>query len=409
VRILVKLVTVIVLAGVQTLFAQEPPSDAEQAAPATTRQGLIEQEQAEKSKELQPYKANGAERVFQRVDTILEGGTLRWHPFFDNAYSGGGFTLGAGHATYVSAFNYVDVRGSWTFSNYKRFEAEFVAPRLFNRRAQLSAIGGWRDATQVGFYGVGNDSVKEDRTNYRFTRPYGNALFTIFPVRKGLMLQGGTELTDWQMKPGQGSFPSIDTKYTSDTLPGVGEEVTYFHNQGSVGFDWRTSPGYTRRGGVYTVTLHDFNDVDDQFGFRMLEYEAIQHVPILRETWVLSFRGRMQHVLDENSGEQIPFFMLPSLGGGSTLRGYSSWRFRDRNSLLLQAEWRIMVNRYLDMSFFYDAGKVAARSADLDLNGLKDDFGIEFRFHGPFNTPLRMGLARSPEGTEFIFSSSAAF
>ena len=51
--------------------------------------------------------------------------------------------------------------------------------------------------------------------------------------------------------------------------------------------------------------------------------------------------------------------MLPALGGGSSLRGYSSWRFRDQNALLLQAEWRIMVNRYLDLAFFYDAGKVA--------------------------------------------------
>jgi len=408
VRILVKLVSLIVLATSQPLFAQEPPSDAEQAAQAQTREGAIEQQQAEKSKDLRPYTANKTEKLFQRVDTILEGGTLRWHPFFDNAYSGGGFTLGAGHATYVSAYNYIDVRGSWTFSNYKRLEAEFVAPRLFNRRAHLSAIGGWRDATQVGFYGVGNETVKEDRTNYRFKRPYGNALLTVFPARRGLMLEGGTEFTEWQMHPGQGAFPSIDTKYTPATLPGVGEEVTYFHNQGTVGFDWRTSPGYTRRGGLYTVTLHDFNDFDDQFGFRMLEYEAIQHVPILRETWVLAFRGRMQRVLEEN-GEQIPFFMLPSLGGGSTLRGYSSWRFRDRNSLLLQAEWRIAVNRYLDMSFFYDTGKVAPRAADLDLKGLKDDYGIDFRFHGPFNTPLRIGLARSHEGTEFIFSSSAAF
>ena len=101
--------------------------------------------------------------------------------------------------------------------------------------------------------------------------------------------------------------------------------------------------------------------------------------------------------------------MLPALGGGSSLRGYTSWRFRDQNSLLLQAEWRIMVNRYFDTAFFYDAGKVAARTSDLDLNGLKDNFGFGVRFHGPFNTPLRVEIARSREATSFIFSSSAAF
>ena len=42
--------------------------------------------------------------------------------------------------------------------------------------------------------------------------------------------------------------------------------------------------------------------------------------------------------------------MMPSLGGGSSLRGYASWRFRDMNSLLLQAEWRVLVNSFFDMA-----------------------------------------------------------
>ena len=55
--------------------------------------------------------------------------------------------------------------------------------------------------------------------------------------------------------------------------------------------------------------------------------------------------------------------MLPYVGGGSTLRGFTSHRFRDQNGLPLQAEWRIMVNRFIDTAVFYDAGKVAARRA----------------------------------------------
>ena len=123
---------------------------------------------------------------------------------------------------------------------------------------------------------------------------------------------------------------------------------------------------------------------------------------------MLSFHGRVQSA-SEKDGQQTPFFMLPALGGGSTLRGYGSWRFRDQNSLLLQAEWRVMVNRYLDLAFFYDAGKVTARKSDLDLDGLKDDFGLGIRFHGPFATPLRVELAKSREGLSFIFSSSRRF
>ncbi len=165
---------------------------------------------------------------------------------------------------------------------------------------------------------------------------------------------------------------------------------------------------YTRRGGFLAATLHDYHDRDKNFGFQMLEYDAIQHIPILREAWVLSLRGRVQTAHNKD-GQQTPFFMLPSVGGGSSLRGYSSWRFRDQNSMLVQAEWRIMVNRYLDTAFFYDAGKVTARTSDIDFDGLKSDFGFGFRFHSPFDTPLRVELAKSPEGLSFIFASSAAF
>ena len=36
---------------------------------------------------------------------------------------------------------------------------------------------------------------------------------------------------------------------------------------------------------------------------------------------------------------------MPSLGSGRTLRAYRSWRFRDRHSILGQAEFRWIPNR----------------------------------------------------------------
>lgn len=390
----------------QTPQPDKPPS---QTAPAPSREAAIEQEQAAKAGAVHPYEPNKAERLFDKLDKLLAGGQLTWHPFFESAYSGGGFTLGVGKLTYVSPYNYLDVRGSYTISNYKRVEAEFVAPRLFKRRGHLSILGGWREATQVGFYGIGTDTSKDDRTSYLFNQPYASGLLTLFPTRRNLMLRGGVEYSRWSQEPGEGTFPSVETKYTPATLPGLGAKVTYLHTQGTVGLDWRTSPGYTRRGAYIGASLHDYNDSDDAFGFQLAEYEGIAHLPILRETWALSFHGRVQTAFDK-SGQQIPFFMLPALGGGSSLRGYASWRFRDNNSLLMQAEWRIMVNRYLDMAFFYDTGKVAARTSDLDFDGLKNDYGFGLRFHGPFATPLRVEIARSRESSiSFIFASSASF
>jgi hemolysin activation/secretion protein len=222
------------------------------------------------------------------------------------------------------------------------------------------------------------------------------------------MLRGGAELSQWSQRPGEGDVPSVDVVYTPQELPGLGITTTYLHSQGTVGFDWRPAQGYARRGGFYGITLHDYADSDEKFGFRQLDYEVIQHFPILREAWVFSLHGLAQTTFTK-SDQQIPFFMLPSVGSGSTLRGFTSQRFRDQNSLLLQAEWRIMVNRFLDTAVFYDAGKVTARRSDLNLEGLKSDFGFGARFHGPFATPLRIEVAHGTEGFAFIFVTHPAF
>jgi len=101
--------------------------------------------------------------------------------------------------------------------------------------------------------------------------------------------------------------------------------------------------------------------------------------------------------------------MMPSFSGGSDLRAYASWRLRDLNSLLLQGEWRANINRFLEMALFYDAGTVAARRGDLSLHGMKTDYGIGFRFHGPLTTPLRIELAKGSEGFVLNFSASQVF
>ena len=106
--------TVALAVASTTVAAQEPPGDPPQSADGPSRQAAIEREQVAKLAESHPYVRNKVEQLFGRVDGVLAGGMLRWHPFFQSAYAGGGFTLGAGHAKYVGAYNYVDARGSYT-------------------------------------------------------------------------------------------------------------------------------------------------------------------------------------------------------------------------------------------------------------------------------------------------------
>jgi hypothetical protein len=398
-----QLVTLVALAvGPTTVAAQEP-----QPATPATRVAVIEQAQAEKVNDLHPYALGEGERLMNKAEAILDNG-LTWRPFFESAYQGGGFPFGVGYRRHVSPYNLLDVRGSYTLSGYKRAEVELTAPHLFHRRGVLSLIGGWREATQVGFYGVGAGSSKDQRTSYQFEQPYAAATLALRPTRRHWTLGSGLEWTQWKQRPGEGSFPSVETVFTPQTLSGLGADVTYIHAQGTVGFDWRPFSGYARRGGYYGITVHDYTDIGGAFGFNQIDYEAIQHIPILREAWVVTLHGLAQTAYHKDD-QEIPFFMLPSLGGGSTLRGFSSWRFRDRNSLLLQAEWRIMANRFFDTAVFYDTGKVAARTSDLDFNGMRHDVGVGFRFHSPDATLLRIDVARSQEGTRIVFAAGHVF
>jgi hypothetical protein len=384
-----------------------PSAAAQDPQPPPTREAEIEQAKAEKAAALHPYVPSKFEGLMNRAEEIVNG-VPRWHPYFESAYYGGGVTVGAGYAHHVSPYNMIDTRGSYTILGYKRIEAEFTAPRLFHRRGSLSLLGGWREATQAAFYGRGMSSSLDNRADFDFQQPYGSGTLEFWPTRRLLVLRGGLEFSRWSLHTGQGNFPSVDAVYTPRTLPGVGARTTYVHSQGTVGFDWRTSPGYSRRGGYYGVTLHDYTDRDKQFGFNQLDYEAIQHFPIFREAWVISLRG-IARTTYAKTDQQVPFFLMPYVGSGHTLRGFISHRFRDENGLILNAEWRIMANRFMDAAFFYDTGKVAARRADLDLHGLKSDYGFGVRFHGPFATPLRIEVARSPEGTRLVFATTPIF
>ncbi len=376
----------------------------------TTRAAEIEQAQAEKAAMLYPFEPNKAEVWMNRSFDLALSGQLHWHPYFTSPYSGGGFVAGIGYIRYVSSYNTVDVRGAVTFSGYKRIEAEFLATRLFHRTSSLSVVGGWREATQVGFYGFGAAGQSPDnRANYGFQQPYGSALLEVRPTRGVFLLRAGVEATQWkQTAPAEDTVPTIEAVYSPTTLPGLGAHPVYLHSQGTVGIDSRLSPGYARRGGFYGITVHDFADTKSQFGFNQVDYEAIQHIPILREAWVLSFHGLAQTTYAKNN-EQIPFFMMPAVGGGSDLRAFSSWRFRDQNTLLLQAEWRVMVSRFLDMAVFYDTGKATASRSDLNLSDLRSDWGIGFRLHGRLQTPLRIEFAKGNEGFALVLGASQAF
>jgi len=372
-----------------------------------TREAEWAAEQARKAAEIKQYVPSAAERWVVKLKHEFIEQPSGFYPYFGSVYSGGGFTLGAGYRQFYGDRTHWDVKGLYSLKSYKFLEFSTDSWGHAQGKIDLHGRVGLRDATQVAFYGLGMGTVPEDKTAFRLKQGYVGGNADVRPV-KFVVFGAAATYEDYSMGSGLGAAPSIEEIFTPATAPGLGVSPKYLHTTGSAGLDSRPAPGYARRGSLVEVRYHNYADQDKTYSFDRADGEIVQHIPILRETWVISLHGLVQTTLSDS--DQVPYFLLPSMGSGSTLRAYPSWRFRDRHSMLMSGEFRWIPSRLaIDMALFYDTGKVAPRWDDLSFKGLKSDVGIGIRFHGPVATPLRIELAKGSEGYNIVFGGSAAF
>lgn len=262
----------------------------------------------------------------------------------------------------------------------------------------LAARGKWYEHPEEDFFGLGPDSAEDDRTSYldRGLEFGGNVWLE--PIR-GLRFGGEAAWMDPRIASGQDPrFPSTDDVFNPGTIPGFENPPEFVRLGGSVSFDWRDEPLRPRAGGFYGVKMSNFKDQDaGQFDFRQYELDAQHYIPWLNRFRVLALRANVV-ISDADSGKDVPFFHMPTLGGGERLRGFREFRFRDRNSLLLTAEYRWEAWWALEMALFAEVGKVAAERKDLDFHNLEASYGVGFRFHSTKATSFRLDLAFTREG-----------
>jgi hypothetical protein len=388
------------LTAVALALALAPPASAQDS-----RAEEIAAKQREKAARLAPYKPSKAEAFLVRLEENFASPPNGFYPELGSIYQGGGFTLGAGYRRFFAREAVWTARALYSIKSYKQVEIGARTPWYNNGPWTVDARLGWLDAPQVAYYGQG---MADDATRANFTlqQTYATVLAEVRPS-SWTRVGGEVSYDDYTTTSGRGRAPSIETIYNAGDTPGLLADPAFLRTEGRAAIDWRPAAGYARRGGYYGVTLANYTDRDDIYSFRRMDGEIIQHLPILRENWVISLRGRVQSVLGD---DLVPYFLLPQLGSGRTLRGYETGRFRDRHSLLTSAEFRWIPNRIgLDFALFYDAGKVTSRREDLDFNSLKSDWGIGARFHGPTTTVLRIEAAKGTDGWRLVVATSNAF
>jgi outer membrane protein assembly factor BamA len=319
---------------------------------------------------------------------------------------GAGFSAGPGYRHHLySDQAVVDASAAMSWNGYRMMQSQLTWPRLLNDRLLIGGQIKYQDFTQVNFFGIGNTALKSDQTDYRLKDVDALGLVTVRPT-PWLSVTGrfGT-LRRVAIGHGTSTFnPSTDERFDEVSAPGLTQQPNYLHADVAMEVDTRDVPGYPATGGRYRLSMATFHDQDlSRYSFRRVEAEAAQYVPLGRS--VLALRGRID-LSQTNEGQIVPFYMLPSLGGSSSLRGYLDYRFRDQDALLVDAEYRWPILRSVDAAVFYDTGSVAPAARTL-LSHLNPDYGTGIRVHSARHLLVRLDVARGHEGTRALVTFSA--
>ena len=381
---------------------------ASSAAPQATRAEQIAQQKADKAAaQSQPHTLEGGDRILRKAKGFLLPEPPAVKLLLVGFRPGAGLGPGIAYIAPVGPKALWTTKAGWSLNNFKLAESALDLSGLARDRLDLRAFARWEDAPRLAFFGVGDGTKTGDEVSYALRSTEVGLDAQVRPVR-WFRLGAGVQYLGVTSGNGTGRHPSIGRTFTPDAAPGLGSRPAWLHSAASAAIDWRESPGYTRRGGLYQVTFHDYADRDGRYSFSRTEIDFRQFIPLLHENWIIALQSRAE--LADTAGDQtIPYFMLPYIGGGGTLRGYREYRFTDRNSLLLRGELRWTATSVLDMAVFTDRGKVASRWQDLNLRGLNSGWGFGARFHGPNFMALRLEAGRSAEGWRYHVAQTVSF
>jgi hypothetical protein len=274
----------------------------------------------------------------------------------------------------------LDIWAAATTRSYWAAEARLRFPELANRRLMLETWVSRRDYPRENFFGLGPDSNRADQSDYAIRTDHFAGRAGVKPV-PFLLISGGVEYLKPVVSEGQNDrVPNLEEIFPPEQVPGYGTNVDFLRTDTFVEIDSRR-PRNAPQGGWYRFDFARYDDrTFDQFGFSQFRGDLRQFFGFFAERRVIAMRLAVS--TSNTAGDQVmPFYYMPTLGGNDTLRGFREYRFRGPHAILAQAEYRWEIWSGLDAAFFYDAGKVADRRADLDFENLENDYGFGFRFN----------------------------
>jgi hypothetical protein len=361
------------------------------ASAQNSRAEIIAEAQAEKARALAAETPSATERF---ITFATRPRTSAFYPWLGKAYRGSGLTVGLGYDRRLPAGGGLNIvgggnqRGSW-------LGRADIHLRPLDDPRQLRLVASESRANGLAFFGVGTGTTKDDRSTYDVRQREAR-------LEVGLPLAAGVTFV------GAAGYHGVTT-FDAPVAVNIDQRIDYLRVSTGLRADWRPAPGYATRGGSARVDfIRRFAGNDDRASFDEIEAEITQLIPFVSEQFTFAFRA-LATTTRVNDDHTVPFFFLPYVGSGNTLRGFANNRFKDRSRLVLSGEYRWRASRIIDMALFVDHGAVGPALTDLDRDAFRTAWGAGMRFHTPIRTVFRFDVAKSREGIRLVFSTSQPF
>ena len=373
----------LVLSVVGALVLFPALASAQPPAPQT-RAELLRSQREEKQGQVEPYEQNKLEWAMhlgeERIVPLLQRDGI--YARLGSLTTSSGFAYGGGYRdrSLIKGRGFLDVWAAGSLKQYWAFDARMGYPLLPRNRLMVQGHFRTYSYPEEEFFGIGPNSLRSNQVAYDLDGTTVGGEIDVRPF-KPFTFGGGYEHFQATVKPADSDrLRSIDEVF----LPGVDipplREHEFARAFGRVSYDYR-QPLNARKGGYYTLEVSRYTDLRDQDeSFTRTDLDLRQFVSFFAERRVFAARVRVS-TIDIDNPDLIPIFLLPSLGGNDTLRGFRANRFRGRHSLLMQGEYRWEIWSGLDAALFYDTGKVVQQRSNLNFDGLESDYGFGFRLN----------------------------
>ena len=288
------------------------------------------------------------------------------------------------------------------------FSAELTSYRLGG--PLVAGIGAhyllWTDAA---FYGIGNDSNKEDHSNFAHRQP---AFWGSLGMDWGQKFKSTVAFRFEKNSVSKGrnpQFPSITDwpDQTGQVLPALESQVNFFTMDLDLKHFSLNQRENTAGGWEIKARAAMFNQMNgDAFNFYKASLDVKRNIHLFYGR-LLSLRFATEITRPFKEGK-IPFYYLSRLGQRQTIRGFFRGRFRDRDSALFSAEYRYpLIKRpsnlpSMEAMLFVDMGTVSPDIFKESLfSNYHTSFGGGFRIFNRTNLDLQFILAKSSDGFRF--------